>query len=285
MDRLPVLLTILGLAAAHSVSTAAAATLDDRPTLAIVEFEITPAGTVLPPSQLGVTLADLMLDKLVASDRFRVVDGRWLETTTGGGGRSAFDTFRANAAAAGVDYVVLGSVTRFSTEQRRRGLGAAALLVPLVGGYRRNKTELTLAVTLRIVDVRTGEVATTVSAQGGSGRKNVTLGGLARGGIGGAFVNAASGFRDSLLDEAMQHLVTTAATGLVNAAPKLGRGGEEFRLSRLKLLHLRPDRRFNWHARLEVAPPRLQSTLTRIPRAIAAARSGVQMLDDPVGNA
>ena len=180
---------------------------------------------------------------------------------------------------------MLGSVTRVSTENRRRCLGAAALVVPLLGGYRRNKTELALAVTLRVVNVHTGEVLTTVSAQGTSGRKNLALGALARPGIAGAFVNAASAFRDSLLDEAMQRVVAAAAAGLVNAAPKLARAGVELQRSGLKLLDLRPDRRFNWHTRLEIAPPRLQSTFTGKPRAILAGGAAVQMLDDAVGDA
>src|SRR5918998_449227 len=118
------------------VGIADAAPPEERPTIAFVEFETSPAGTVLPPPHLGVVLAEVMLDRLVASERFRLVDGRWLQETGVRMGSSEFDTVRANAAAAGVDYVVLGSVTRFSTENRRRGMGAAALLAPLLGGYR-----------------------------------------------------------------------------------------------------------------------------------------------------
>ena len=288
MDRLRNCLTVLGVAAAFhlSVAAASAAPPDERPTLAIVEFETTPAGTVLPPPQLGITLADLMLEKLVTSDRFRVVDGRWLQPEAARGAASGFNRFRANAEAAGVDYLVQGSVTRFSTEGRRRGLAAAALALPLVGGYRRQKTELALAVTLRVVDVRTGEVLTSVSAQGTSRRRNLGVGGLGlRTGVAGALVNAASSFRDSLLDEAMHRVVATAAAGLVNAAPKLSRSAPAGVLSHHKLLDLRPNRRFNWHTQLEVPPARLQSAFTGIPGVFAGTGSGVQMREDSVRHA
>lgn len=285
MDRLRIRLTLLGLAATLNVVTASAAPLDDRPTIAIVEFDTTPAGTVLPPPQLGVTLADLMLDKLVASERFRVLDGRWLQSTSTQGRAGDFAALRAHAEAAGVDYLVLGSVTRFSTENRRRGVGGAALFKPLLGGYRRQKTELALAITLRIVDVRSGEVRTSVSAQGTSGRKNLALGGLGlKAGVAGALVNAASTFRDSLLDEAMQRVVATAATGLVNAAPRLAREIPDRVLSRQKPLHLRPNRRFDWHTRIEIPPARLQGALTGVPGALACTRSGVQIFDDGISD-
>lgn len=286
MDRLRIHLTFLGLAATLNVVTAAAAPRDDRPTIAIVEFETTPAGTVVPPPQLGVTLADLMLDKLVASGRFRVLDGRWLQSMSPQRRASDFEALRANAEAAGVDYLVLGSVTRFSTENRRRGVGAAALFKPLLGGYRRQKTELVLAITLRIVDVRSGEVRTSVSAQGTSGRRNLALGGLGlKPGFAGALVNAAGTFRDSLLDEAMQRVVATAAAGLVNAAPTLTRETPETVLSRQKLLHLRPNRRFNWYTRLEIPPARFQGALTGVQGALAGVRSSVQVLDDAISHA
>ena len=253
-------------------STAAAAQAqDDRPTLAIVEFQTTPAGTVLPPPQLGSTIVDLILDKLVASDRFRVLDGRWLPGgATHGITAGGLEALRASAEAYGVDYLVLGSVTRFSTENRRRSLGAAALFRPILGGMRRHRTELALALAIRVVDVRSGEVMTTVTAQGRSGRKTVSLGALGplRGGAGALSIGA-SGFRDALLDEALQRAVAGAAEGLVNAAPRLTRARSNARSTRYKALDLVPDRRFDWNAVLEVSTTRGEGSLTRVPRVLA----------------
>ena len=62
-----------------TLAGALSAAAQPRPTLAIVDFETTPAGSVLPPPHMGSALAGLMLDRLVASGQYRVLDGRWLK--------------------------------------------------------------------------------------------------------------------------------------------------------------------------------------------------------------
>ena len=52
------------------------------------------------------------------------------------------------------------------------------LIVPLVAGVRRNRIELVVGITVRVVDVRLGEVATTVTSQGMSDRRAVKVGAL-----------------------------------------------------------------------------------------------------------
>src|SRR5262245_43188001 len=130
------------------------------PTIAILEFDTMPAGTVLPPPQMGSTLADLLIDRLVASGRFRVKDGRWLETDhswrsrdpESGGPPPGFELVRKSAESAGVEYLVTGSVTRFSTESRHRNVAAAAFVLPILGGYGRARTELAVDLMVRVVD-------------------------------------------------------------------------------------------------------------------------------------
>ena len=178
--------------------------LQPRPTLAIVDFETTPAGSVLPPPHLGSALAGLMLDRLVASGQYRVLDGRWLKIGRLEDGYMNMDGAREYVESAGVDYLVLGSMTQFSAENRRRTYGGG-LVVPLLAGVRRNKIELVVGITVRVVDVRSGEVATTATAQGMSDRKALRVGALglfSRGG-GGGFSNDSTGSRDAQLGEAV----------------------------------------------------------------------------------
>jgi len=52
--------------------------IDREATIAGLSFEATPGGRTLPPPQLGVMAAQLMVDHLVSSGRYRVLDGRWL---------------------------------------------------------------------------------------------------------------------------------------------------------------------------------------------------------------
>ena len=206
--------------------TAASAADDRRPTLAIVGFETTPGGWVLPPPQLGTTLGDLLLDKLVSNGSFHVVDGQWLRPAR----RSPRDLagleeLRANARAAGVDYLVLGSITRFSTENGQRTVGGGGFRLPILGGLRRHKTEMVVSIVARVVDVRSGEVVVSTTGQGTASRKNVSAGGLAFGRLAGALAvaNVALQARDALLDEAVERCIANAAHGLVVAAPRLTR--------------------------------------------------------------
>jgi curli biogenesis system outer membrane secretion channel CsgG len=214
------LVMVIALAGAPGAATDPQA----RATLAIVDFETTPAGSILPPPHLGSALAGLMLDRLVASGEYRVLDGRWLKIGRAADGHMDVDSAREYAESAGVDYLVFGSMTQFSAERRRRTYGGG-LIVPLLAGVRRNKIELVIGITVRVVDVRSGEVATTATSQGMSDRKALRVGALglfSRGGAGG-YSNEATESRDAQLGEAVQRAVATAAQGIINAGSKLRR--------------------------------------------------------------
>jgi curli biogenesis system outer membrane secretion channel CsgG len=197
----------------------------DRPTLAIVDFETRPAGSILPPPGLGSALAELMLSRLVESGKYRVLDGRWVEQTRENlTPISQLELMRQHLSDAGVDYVLLGSMQRFSMEDRRRTYGAG-VVVPLITGVRRNKTELAVAITVRVVDVRSGEIAITAASQATANRSNLSLGalGLFRHGGGGGFSKSSSGSREAMLDEAIRRAVAAAAEGVINASTRLQR--------------------------------------------------------------
>src|SRR4029453_15173927 len=51
--------------------------LAGRPTLAIAEFD-TDRTAGMPPPLLGITLAELLADRLVGSGQFRVMETEWL---------------------------------------------------------------------------------------------------------------------------------------------------------------------------------------------------------------
>jgi len=205
------------------------ASAQDKPQLAIVAFDATPGGWTLPPPHVGATVAELMLDRLMASGTYQIVDGQWLEPAgQGSRDRAAMARLLSNAEESGVDYVLLGSVTRFSTEKRHRGLGGAAFRLPLFGGGRRDRQELVVSLMVRIVEVRTGHVVATAVGQGSSSRSNLAIGGLGlfrRGGAGWLSLGS-SGARDALLAEAIQRSVAEAADGLLKAAPVLTSTGK-----------------------------------------------------------
>jgi curli biogenesis system outer membrane secretion channel CsgG len=199
-----------------------------RPTVAIADVEVTPGGWTLPPPQLGEVITQLLLDELVTSAQFHVLDGQWLVPESQLHTRVAIDRFRAGAAANHVDYLVFGTVTAFSTEQHARRGGGLFPRPFIAGGLSRQETLTTVGVTFRIVDVRTGEIVTTTTAQGRGKRKATALGLL--GAIKGLPLAAGGGHRpsmsrDAMLDEAVRDAVHGAAQALTRSTPLMVAGG------------------------------------------------------------
>jgi curli biogenesis system outer membrane secretion channel CsgG len=211
-------------------TSAAAQPPPARPTLAVVPFETDRTGWA-PPPEFGATLTELLGDRLIESGKFRVMDYTWLMEAGADHRRPPLDFLSRRAVEAGVDYLVIGSVTRYSTEQRRRRVGVAGF-VPFIGGGGKTSVETVMGLTIRVIDARTGEIVTTATPEGRASRRNVSLGGLALGlgarsaalRAGGALLSSStSGSREALVDEATQDAIDLAADALVNAVARLVR--------------------------------------------------------------
>jgi curli biogenesis system outer membrane secretion channel CsgG len=225
MARRTVWTTLLACVALVNV---AAAQPRELPRVAIADFEVTPSGSTLPPPHLGVTLAQLMLHRLVDATQFHVYDPQFLRTAASASrSRQAEAALRADAREAGVDYLVLGSVTQFSMEQKQRGFGGGGLIhgLPIGGLGGRQTSSLCVSIMVRVVDVRTGEVVTTATGIGDGRRSRVTAGGLAAAlPIIGGFSRGSANARDAQLAEATRQAVDAASAGLVSAASRLTAG-------------------------------------------------------------
>jgi curli biogenesis system outer membrane secretion channel CsgG len=218
----------LGVMACVVLTRAAAAQPQELPRILIADFEVTPSGTTLPPPHLGTTMAQLMLHRLVGATQFHVYDPQFLRAAASASrSRQAEEALRTDARAAGVDYLVLGSVTQFSLEQKQRGFGGGGLIhgLPIGGIGGRQTSSLCVSILVRVVDVRTGEVVTTATGIGDGRRSRVTAGALVSvlPGVGG-FSNGSSNARDAQLAEATRQAVDAAAVGLVSAASRLSAG-------------------------------------------------------------
>jgi curli biogenesis system outer membrane secretion channel CsgG len=193
------------------------------PTLAIANIEVTPGGWTLPPPQLGGAIVELLVDELVTSQRFHLYDGQWLVPEAEAGGRVNLERLRAAAAERHVDYLVLGGLTAFSAEHGKKRYGGLFPKPFLLGGFSREQAQLRVAMTFRIVDVRTGEVVATASGEGIGRRKATALGGL--GVVHGLPLGALAGAaripaaRDVMLDEAVRMAVHNAALELARRSP------------------------------------------------------------------
>jgi curli biogenesis system outer membrane secretion channel CsgG len=190
-----------------------------RPNLAIADVAVTPGGWTLPPPQLSATIIEMMMGELVASERFHVYDGQWL-VPEAEAGRVNLERLRAAATERRVDYLVLGSLTAFSTEHKKKRVGGLIPTPFLLGGVSKQQALLRVQLTFRIVDVRTGEIVATATGEG-TGIRRAT--GVAVGGVLGRAYPLPVGMlaaaklpsaRDAMLDEAVKQAVHGVAIEL-----------------------------------------------------------------------
>ena len=217
-------LVLVGLVRVTIATAAMAQDASARPAVAIADVAIASGGWTLPPAQLSSTIIEMMMGELVSTQRFRVYDGQWL-VPAAEAGRPNLDRLRDAAGERHVDYVVLGSLTAFSTENKKKRVGAIVPLPFLLGGVTRQQAQLRVSMTFRIVDVRTGEIVATATGEGLGIRRatGVAAGGfvgpgLPIGALAGARLPAA---RDAMLDEAVKSAVHNAALALADASVTL----------------------------------------------------------------
>ena len=203
---------------------AAAQEAQARPTLAIADVAIAPGGWTLPPPQLSSAIIEAMMNELVSSEKFRVYDGHWLVPEQEAG-RADIDRLRVAAAERNVDYVVVGSLNEFSTEQKKKRIGGIFPKPFLLGGFSRQQDQLRVSMTFRIVDVHTGEIAATAFGDGLGIRRGMSVGGggIIHGLPVGAVIGAARAVsaRDAMLNEAVRQAVRSAALALTQSASRL----------------------------------------------------------------
>jgi curli biogenesis system outer membrane secretion channel CsgG len=190
--------------------------------MAIAPFDTDRTGWV-PPPRFGETVSDLLANRLVDLGAFRIFDSGLLPESDVRGRRASLDAIRELASQAGVDYVILGAVTRFGNEKNHNRGGL--LGIPFLGGAGKNSQESSVGLTLRVVNVRTGEVVTSTMSTGTATKKTRTIAGgaLIHGvPVGGLFSSGGTGALDRLVAEALVQAVDNAATALAKAAGKIG---------------------------------------------------------------
>jgi curli biogenesis system outer membrane secretion channel CsgG len=199
----------------------------DRPSVALLDFEY---GTVQRwwsgTWDIGSGIADLIVDELVNDGSFRVIERKRLDAILAEQNFANSDRADPSAAtvaaigkALGVRYLIVGSITKFGTEQKDTRVGGGAL-----GGGRFGigrvgtaKGKANVAVTARLVDTTTGEIVASARGEGVSSRSGLLLGGGAGGraaGIGQVELTS-SDFRETVLGEATEAAVKELVTRIV----------------------------------------------------------------------
>jgi len=197
-----------------------------RPTVAVLDLDF---GSVQQwwsgNWDIGKGVADLLVDELVNDGSFRVIERKRLDAILAEQNFSNSERADPDAAAVakigkalGVKYLIVGSITKFGTENKNVGVGGGGF-----GGGRfglgkvgTSKGKATVALTVRMVDTSTGEILVSAKGQAESSRSGLLLGGAGGGGIGGGgeVAMGSSDFRETILGEATEKAVGMVMTNL-----------------------------------------------------------------------
>lgn len=212
---------------------AAMAEQAQRPTVALLDFDF---GSVQQwwsgNEDIGKGIADLIVDELVNDGSFRVIERKRLmeilaEQNFSNSERAdpSAKTVAAIGKVLGVKYLIVGSITKFGTEESNKSVGGGAF-----GGGRFGlgrvgtaKGKANVAITARVVDITTGEIMASARGEGTSKRTGLLLGGVGGGGAGGSgeLAIGSSNFRDTILGEATETAVKDTVAKLIAAKSRL----------------------------------------------------------------
>ncbi len=170
-------------------------------------------GIELSTKALGDGLADMLITALANTNCFKVVERIALEEI-----KEELELMgvRPQSTLKTADFIIVGAVT--ALELKASGLGGGGIVVPLPFGLgaKLGKSNAHIALDMRIVRVKTGEVLSAKTVEGKSERWNV---GVAAGGLfgttfGGAYFEAV---KNTPLEEATRDLIARALTLIVES--------------------------------------------------------------------
>ena len=175
--------------------TVSAQVADKRGLMAIISGMRGGSNETYDPSQLGIGIADMLIEKLLATGQFRLVERKPIESGSG------------------AQFIVTGSVTRFGFEERNVGGILASVATMGLLSYKQHKTEV--ALTARIINAATGEIVASMQSDGGSGKGGgLRIFGMGSNGLGGADVSS-SNFRSTAIGQATERAVNELAAKIL----------------------------------------------------------------------
>lgn len=205
-----------------------------RPTVAVLDLEY---GTIQrwweANWDVGKGVADLIVDELVNDGTYRIIERKRLDALLAEQNFSNSDRADPDAKVVsqmgkmlGVKYLIVGSLTKFGTENKKVGIGGGGFGIGGFGGAKvgTSKGKATVAITTRIIDTTTGEILASAKGEGTSSRSGLMLGGGGGGwgGGGGGEINmGSSDFRETIIGEATEIAVKDLVAKLVAARSRL----------------------------------------------------------------
>ena len=156
-----------------------------RPQIAVLDFDFGAVENWWGNYDIGKGVSDQLVDSLVEDGTFRVIERKKLATILGeqdfaASGRAdpSAQTMAKIGKVLGIKYVLVGSITKFSTEKKSQGLRVKGI------GLGAGKAKSECRLTGRIIDMTTGEILVSAKGVGESskgGGFNFSKGGTAVG--------------------------------------------------------------------------------------------------------
>jgi curli biogenesis system outer membrane secretion channel CsgG len=229
----PTVVAAFAAVALASASEPAGEQAAQRPTVALLDFDFGSVQQWWSGNQdIGKGIADMIVDELVNDGSFRVIERKRIDAILAEQNFSNSEradpsakTVAALGKVLGVKYLIVGSITKFGTEESNKSVGGGAF-----GGGRfglgrvgTSKGKANVAITARVVDITTGEIMASARGEGTSKRSGLLLGGAGGGGAGGGgeIAFGSSNFRDTVLGEATETAVKDTVTKLIAAKTRL----------------------------------------------------------------
>ena len=180
---------------------------------------------------IGKGIADLIVEDLVKSGVYSVIDRKALQKVLEEQNFSNSDRADVNSAAKlgkilGVDAIILGSITQFGADEKTTSVGGGGIRIGGfgIGGVSRKESKAVVNISARMVSADTAEILGVAGGKGESKRSGTSL--LGSGGssaaLGGAGLDmTASNFQQTIIGEAVMQAVDGLSKELDSSAGKV----------------------------------------------------------------
>ncbi len=182
-------------------------------------------------TDIGKGISDLIVENLVKSGVYSVVDRKALDKVLAEQDFSNSDRADPNSAAKiakilGVDAIVIGSITQFGNEDKSTSVAGSGIKIGGfgIGGAKRTESKAVVNISARMVSTDTAEILGVASGKGESKRSGTSLlgsGGSSTTAAGGASDMSSANFAETLIGEAVIQAVAQLSSGLDANADKI----------------------------------------------------------------
>ncbi len=216
---------------------AVTAAAQQKKRVAVLDFEYATvrsnASAIFGTDQdIGKGISDLIVEKLVNSGKFSVIERNALDKVLAEQNFSNSDRADSNTAAKigrilGVDAIITGSITQFGRDDKSSGVAGGA--VDRIGGrfglggVKRTQSKAVVGVNARLINTDTAEILAAARGVGESKRSGTSLLGAGGGSIaaGGAVDMRSANFANTIIGEAVNEAIVQLCGQLDGNAAKL----------------------------------------------------------------